>query len=159
MGNTPTTHVSIPTTGIKIPAEFLWGVLLFLFIPYINEIRENKIHPIKLFKKQLETELCAWSRAKKNDNQSELSTPLIRVSLVGSNKLVWSCKYHQAGKNEEPSYEVISNVLNTLRLSFISLVKVFLSLTIIDVVTLPILMVVVTILHKFILVLNAHTSV
>ena len=133
LGATNDSRVTIPSTEIKVSAHYLWFVLIFLLIPYFRELSSNNIHPIKLFSKQLNSELCSWSRKQKSIKQPDLCAPLIEVKKLKA--FVWSCCYHQAGKNKEPSFLVISSRFNTLKLSVISAFKAFSRLHVLDLFT------------------------
>ena len=148
LGLTKVSEISIPATGAKVSSAFLWAGLLFLLIPYYNEIISSQFKPIYKFKKQFNSELCTWSRTLKSIKEPELVTPLINVSRVNNSFLVWSCLYHQAGSSQEPSYEAVSLKATTTKLAAIAFAKTFFNIKLLDAITLPIIFVLLAISTK-----------
>jgi len=132
-------QIKIPNTPINIPGEYIWGLWLFLFIPYVNEIRQSGINLKCDIKKEFNAQLCSWSRKLKDIVHPEMYTPLIDVSKIDGQLITWRCKYHQAGKNPEPSFVVISGAVSTIKFLFISCVKVLFKFEVLDRITLPVL--------------------
>jgi len=75
--------IKIPNTSINVPGEYIWGLWLFLFVPYINEIRQSGINLKHDFKKEFNSELCSWSKKQKEATHPDMYTPLI--DLISTN--------------------------------------------------------------------------
>jgi len=140
--------INIPNTPVNVPGEYMWGLWLFLFIPYINEIKKSGINLKGDIKKEFDARLCFWSRSQKDITQPNMYTPLINVSKIDGHLLLWRCRYYQAGKNQEPSFVAESGASRTIKFMLISCAKVIFRFDILDRVTLPVLGVICALLTK-----------
>jgi len=141
-------EIKIPTTGVSVPINFLWVALVFMLIPYARELSQNKLQPLYLWKNKLNSDLCTWSRLYVKAKWPDYVAPLIDVSYKGM--LVWSCVYHQAGSNREPSYEARSGFFTTLRIGLFSAIKVLLNLRVLELFTVPVTVVLICIFSWFV---------
>jgi hypothetical protein len=132
-------RLSIPSTPVSISAGFLWIVMLFLLIPFANEVRNADLQIYSKISKKFRSNLASWSRKKKEREQPDLYTPQFLLSSSGFLNLKWECKYCQAGTRLDPSHTSISNQYNTLRFLLASTIKVFFSWDLLDRITLPVL--------------------
>lgn len=128
--------IKIPQTSVAVPVFSLWLALIFLYIPYLRELSENGIRPLRIWKKSLDAQLCKWSRKYVIEKWPNYAAPLIKTEYLG--KLSWSYKYHQAGKNSEPSYEAISKPLNTVMFAIFAFFSAFFKLRTLELFTVPI---------------------
>lgn len=138
LGLSTTGEIKIPQTGISVPVYALWFPFVFFCIPYIRELSKNNIFPVRIWKNELDSKLCTWSRGVVKAKWPDYIATQIRTEYLGL--LSWSLTYHQAGKNPEPSYQAVSKPLNTIRVSLFALLSGVFELRVLELFTLPVVL-------------------